>query len=411
MKKNHPASFRRLSELLRDDLAGQTVLFRADLNIPVKNGCVQDTTRLESHQSSLSALSARGARIAILSHFGRPQGAPHKDLSLAPIVGALEDILEKKITFAPDCIGQRTRNMISSLDEGGILVLENTRFHQGEEKNDSDFAAQLAELGNFYVNDAFSVAHRANASTEALAHILPAFAGFGLSEELDKLNNIFSAPTHPTLAIAGGAKISGKVNILLNLASQMDGLIIGGAMANALLAAQNLMPQSTARVDDNTMDKARALLQKASGSSCRIILPKDVVIAESLRDNAATQICTIDHIPDGMFCLDIGPQTLALIDREIDQAKMIVWNGPLGAYETPPFDQATKHVAAKIAQATQRDHIISIAGGGETAAAINLSGHSQNFTHISTAGGAFLCWLEGQSLPAIAALAAALRQK
>ena len=411
MNKSQTASYRSLPELLREDLAGQTVLFRADLNIPTKNGCAQDDMRLISHKKSLRALSEKGARIAILSHFGRPQGAPHKDMSLAPIVGTLENILEKKVAFAPDCIGARTQEMIAQLPDGAVIVLENTRFHQGEEKNDPRFAAQLAELGSFYVNDAFSVAHRANASTEALAHILPAFAGFGLSEELDRLSSIFSATTRPTLAIAGGAKISGKINILLNLAAQMDSLVIGGAMANALLAAQKLMPRSTARVDDDAVAAAAALLQKAEKSSCRIMLPEDVVIATSLRDNADTAICAIEQIPDGMFCLDIGPQTLKAIDRQIDQAKMIIWNGPLGAYETPPFDQATKHIAAKIAERTQRGHIISIAGGGETAAAINLSGHSQDFTHISTAGGAFLCWLEGQSLPAIAALAASLRQE
>ncbi len=401
-------SYACLSELLSSiDLSNQNVLFRADLNIPLKDGRVQDSSRLHNHKESLLALSQNGARVAILSHFGRPQGEPHKDLSLAPIVGALEDVLEKKVAFAPNCIGKRTRNMLAEGQPGDIVVLENTRFHKGEEDNDPSFAAELAALGSFYVNDAFSVAHRANASTEALAHIRPAFAGFALGQELEKLTNIFSSPQRPALAIAGGAKVSGKIDILSHLLNRMDCLVIGGAMANAFLAAQNLIARATSRVDDAAINSAQALLQKAAATSCRIVLPQDVVIASALRENAATQTCNVDQVPDGMFCFDLGPKSLAAIDEEIKQAKIILWNGPLGAFETPPFDQATNHVAAKIAARTQRNQIISIAGGGETGAAINLSGASSGFTHISTAGGAFLAWLEGKPLPAITALAAA----
>ena len=397
-----------LSDLLNSgDLSGQGVLFRADLNIPIKNGCVQDASRLQDHKKSLLALSAHGARIAVLSHFGRPQGAPHKDLSLAPIVGALEDVLDKKVAFAPDCIGPRTRNIMSELQAGEILVLENTRFHKGEEDNDSGFAAELARLGSFYVNDAFSVAHRANASTEALAHIRPAFAGFALCAELEKLTAIFSDPRRPALGIAGGAKVAGKIDILSHLLDRMDCLAIGGAMANAFLTAQNRMPYSSARINDEAINAAQALLEKAAGSSCRILLPQDVVIASALRENIASSVCEVDQVPDGMFCLDVGPKTIADIGREIDQARTILWNGPLGAFETPPFDKATREVAAKIAECTRGGQIISIAGGGETGAAINLSGMSSGFTHISTAGGAFLAWLEGKPLPAIAALSAA----
>ncbi len=393
-----------LDDLIAHGLRGKRVLLRADLNVPLDaTGHVRDATRLERLLPSLRALCAHGARIALLSHFGRPQGVANPEMSLAPMAKALSTLCGQGVHFAPDCIGETATHAINTLKDGEICVLENTRFHAGEEKNDAGFAAALAENGDFYVNDAFSAAHRAHASTHALAQILPAFAGRAMQAELTALDAALGHPQKPLAAIIGGAKISTKLELLHNLTQKVDILIIGGGMANTCLAAQNI-EIGNSLCETSMLETAREILTHAEKNKCRIILPRDGALAPEFAAGQNARIAPINAIPTDQMILDCGPDSINDICTALDEARTLIWNGPLGAFEIPPFDKATVHAAQYAAQRTRAGALISIAGGGDTVAALNHAQAADEFTYISTAGGAFLEWLEGKSLPGVAVL-------
>ena len=388
----------RSKDVLERPLKGKRILFRADLNLPFQNGKIIDCERIEHHKPSIDALCNAGAIIIMLSHFGRPKGRDPK-MSLERLIPDIEKTLGRKVDFCPVLTGEKALQTITR-SKNQIILLENTRFYEGETSNDMEFARQLSLLGDIYVNDSFSVAHRANASTSALAQFLPSYAGLALDEEIKKLNLYLKKPKKPALAIIGGAKISSKIGVLEGLLPMVDRLAIGGAMANAFLVAQNIISSDVITIDDDTLDKARRFYQKAQKSKVGVILPIDMVVAKQLKPNIKCQNLLLKHIPAHHLCLDIGAASVERLGQEIDHAQTILWNGPLGAYETPPFDRATLSIARKIANASK----LSIAGGGETLAALNKAGVKSQFTYISTGGGAFLEWLEGKSLPAILAL-------
>lgn len=391
-------------------LRGKTVLLRADLNVPTQNGLVSDTSRLERLLPTLKELSAAGSKIVILSHFGRPDGKPNSKYTLRPVAAALENIWGQKIAFADDCIGPKAEAAIKELAPGQILVLENTRFHPGEEKNDPEFAKALAALGDVYVNDAFSAAHRAHASTEGLAHLLPSAAGRLMETEIDALSKALGNPERPLAAIVGGSKISTKLELLQNLVSKVDILILGGGMANTFLAAKGIaIGKSLSEAD--MIDTAKSIMQTAQARDCHIMLPKDVVVAYEFKAGAATQILDVDAVPEDQMILDIGPQSVKEIKKNLEMCKTVVWNGPLGAFETPPFDRATNEVAICVADLTKRGKILSVAGGGDTGAALENAGVTHGVTYLSSAGGAFLEWLEGKQLPGVVALEGAVAKR
>ena len=387
---------------------GKTVLLRADLNVPMKDGAVTDDARLTRLLPTLKDLAQAKAKIVILSHFGRP--APDSSgcqraakYSLRPVAAELQKLWGQPVAFAEDCVGSVAASAIAALPAGQILVLENTRFYAGEEANDPAFAAQLAALGDVYVNDAFSAAHRAHASTEALARLLPCAAGRLMQAELDALEKALSKPEHPVAALVGGSKISTKLDLLENLVSKVDVLVLGGGMANTFLAAQGANVGKSLYEAD-MLDTARAIAAKAAARSCRILLPKDGVVATALQANVATQIVPVSAVPaDGMI-LDIGPQSAQEIADMLKTCKTLVWNGPLGAFEFPPFDRATVAVAQAVAALTKQGNLLSVAGGGDTVAALAHAGVLNDLSYVSTAGGAFLEWLEGKTLPGVAAL-------
>ena len=381
------------------DAAGLTVLLRADLNVPMRDGRVGDRTRIERTLPTIRELTERGARVVVLSHLGRPKGRPAPDLSLRPVAEALADSLEAPVAFAAD----DPAAVIAGLPAGGVALLENLRFDPGEEANDPAFAARLAALGDAYVNDAFSAAHRAHASTEALARLLPAAAGRLMQRELEALEATLNAPQRPSGAIVGGAKVSTKLTLLGNLCARVDMLAIGGGMANTFLHAQGFeVGRSLCERDMAQM--ARHVLDDAERCGCTVVLPEDAVVAPALEAGAPTEVVAVDDVPADAMILDIGPESIAgLIDR-LGLLRTLVWNGPLGAFEVPPFDRGTNEVAQA---AAGMDGLLTVAGGGDTVAALAQAGVVERFGYVSTAGGAFLEWLEGRVLPGVAALEAA----
>lgn len=393
-----------MSKTLDDvEVKGRRVLLRADLNVPVHDGKATDLTRLERLAPTIRELADKGAKVIVLSHFDRPKGKVVSALSLRPIAEALGQVLGKKVAFAEDCIGPVAEQAVAKMQDGDVLVLENTRFHPGEEENNPEFAAALAKLGDIYVNDAFSAAHRAHASTEGVARLLPSFAGRLMQAELQALGKALGHPERPVCAIVAGSKVSTKLDLLNNLVKKVDILVIGGAMANTFLAAQGVDVGRSLQEPD-LHETAREILRTAAAKGCEVILPQDVVVAKKLEPNAETQVVRVDAIPHDAMILDVGPATVhALIDR-LPGIRTIIWNGPLGAFETKPFDASTNALAEAIAQATKEGRIISVGGGGDTVSALKLSGHHEHMTYLSSAGGAFLEWMEGKLLPGVIAL-------
>lgn len=387
--------------LTLDDLTatGKTILLRADLNVPVKNGEVLDATRITRLVPTLKALTNAGAKVVILSHFGRPRG---KDplLSLSPIAKELSKAYGAHVSFAQDCVGPVAEEAIKSLPQGGIVLLENLRFYPEEEKNDTNFAAELARLGDAYVNDAFSCAHRAHASTEALARLLPAYAGRLMEAELTALEAALEKPQHPVVAIVGGAKISTKLDLLNNLVKKIDILVLGGGMANTFLAALE-HPVGKSLCEHDMKGQARTIMKTAGEHACRIMLPVDAQTAKQFQANVAVEVRAVDALRDDDMMLDIGPESVALVETMLEKARTVLWNGPVGAFETTPFDQGTVKLAQAVARLTETGQLISVAGGGDTVAALSHAGVEEKMTYVSTAGGAFLEWLEGKPLPGV----------
>lgn len=392
--------FRTLDQL---DARGKRVLLRADLNVPTKAGLITDRMRLERLCPTIRELSGKGARVVICSHFGRPKGKPVPEMSLRPVAEALEGALGRPVRFVGSCVGPAAEQAVDSLADGDVLVLENTRFDPREEKNDPAMAEQLAGLADAYVDDAFSAAHRAHASTEAVARRLPAYAGRLMQAELQALDAVLGHPEHPLAAVIGGAKVSTKLDLLGNLLGRVDVLVLGGAMANTFLAAQGFdLGKSLQEPDMHAA--AREILARARRAGCDVILPEDVLVAAELVPNAAVQKVPVTSIPDTAMVLDLGPATVQQLVHRVLGWRTVVWNGPLGAFETPPFDEATATFARAVATATRAGQLTSVAGGGDTVAALHRAGVAEQLTYVSTAGGAFLEWLEGRTLPGVAAL-------
>ena len=381
---------------------GRRVLVRVDLNVPMKDGRVTDMTRIERAAVTLKELAGRGARVVVLSHFGRPKG---KDpaLSLQQLVQPLAGVLGRSVRFAADCIGPEAEAVVNALKDGDVALLENLRFHSGEEKNDPKFVDALACLGDLYVNDAFSAAHRAHASTEGLAHRLPTAAGRLMQAELEHLARALENPQRPVVAIVGGAKVSTKIDLLTNLVATVNALVIGGGMANTFLHARGVdIGRSLAERD--LADTAREVEQRAEAAGCRILLPEDAVVADELKPGVPTRTVSVSAVPPRAKILDIGRKTAAVIEQQLGEARTLVWNGPVGAFEIPPFDAGTVRIARKAAELTKAGRLLSVAGGGDTVAALAAAGVEDQFSYVSTAGGAFLEWLEGKELPGVAAL-------
>ena len=393
--------FRTLDDI--DDLSGKRVLLRVDLNVPMKDGKITDMTRIERITPTIIELSDKGAKVILLSHFGRPKGAPNPEFSLAPIAQALETHLDRRVHFAADCIGEKAEKAVADMASGDILLLENTRFHAGEEKNDPAMARALAGLGDIFVNDAFSAAHRAHASTEAIAHLLPAYAGRTMQAELEALEKGLGNPRKPVLAVVGGAKISTKLDLLSNLVRKVDALVIGGGMANTFLAAGGT-DVGKSLCEHDLADTARRIMKEAEEAGCAIVLPSDAVIAREFKAGAPSEVVAVDAVPPDAMILDAGPETIGAVKDWIGKADTLVWNGPLGAFEIEPFDRATVEAARYAAEQTREGKLISVAGGGDTVAALNHAEVAGDFTYVSTAGGAFLEWMEGKALPGVQAL-------
>jgi phosphoglycerate kinase len=392
-------AFRTLDDV---DVKGKRILLRVDLNVPMENGRVTDATRIERVAPTIAEIAGKGGKVVLLAHFGRPKG-PDPKQTLKPIAAAVSHAVKKQVGFAEDCVGPKAEAAVAAMKPGDILLLENTRFHAGEEKNDPAFVAQLAKLGDLWVNDAFSAAHRAHASTEGLGHKLPAYAGRTMQAELEALGRALEAPKKPVIAIVGGAKVSTKLELLENLLSKVEALVIGGAMANTFLHAQGI-GVGMSLVEKDMADTARRVMQKADATNCAIILPVDAIVAFHFAANAPSHAYGIDAIPDDGMILDVGSQSIERIKGAIDDAATLVWNGPLGAFELPPFEKATVEVARHAAARTRAGRLVSIAGGGDTVAALNMAGVADDFTYVSTAGGAFLEWMEGKPLPGVEVL-------
>jgi len=389
-----------------DDLTvkGKRVLVRADLNVPMKDGKITDASRIERQAPTIKELSDKGARVIVLSHFDRPKGKVVPEMSLKPIAPALSKELGKPVAFASDCVGEVAKDAVAKLKDGDIVLLENTRFHKGEEADDQDFAKQIASLGEIFVNDAFSAAHRAHATTSALAYLLPSAAGRSMQAELEHLDKALGNPSRPVMAVVGGAKVSTKLDLLQNLISKVDYLVIGGAMANTFFVAEGRqIGKSLAERD--MVETALAIVHKATETGCVLILPTDVVAAKEFKAHAEHRTVEIGHVHADEMILDVGPKSIAEFANRLKVTKTVVWNGPFGAFETLPFDKGTTAAAKAVAAETKAGNLISVAGGGDTVAALNHAGVSADFTYISTAGGAFLEWLEGKTLPGVEALA------
>ncbi|HEY0420167.1 MAG TPA: phosphoglycerate kinase [Acetobacteraceae bacterium] len=387
------------------EVRGKHVLLRADLNVPVRDGRITDATRIERLCPTIRELSEKGARVAVFSHFDRPKGKRVPAMSLAPMAKALAEALGRKVRFAEDCIGVPAHQAIDALGDGDVALLENTRFHPGEEQNDPALARQFAELADIYVNDAFSAAHRAHASTEGVAHLLPSYAGRLMQAELEALTAALEQPKRPVAAIVGGAKVSTKLELLGNLVSRVDLLVIGGAMANTFLAARGVaMGKSLQEAEMHAT--ALDILARAEAAGCEVFLPVDAVVATEFKADPPTRTVPVGEIPGDSMMLDAGPATVAAIVERLDGVKTLVWNGPLGAFELPPFDAATTALAKAVAEATQAGRLLSVAGGGDTVSALRHAGVIERMSYVSSAGGAFLEWMEGKTLPGVAALSA-----
>ncbi|MCB1427435.1 MAG: phosphoglycerate kinase [Zhengella sp.] len=397
------AAFRTIDDM--GDIAGKRVLVRVDINVPVKDGVVTDATRIERVAPTISELSAKGAKVILLAHFGRPKGEVVPEMSLRPIAPAIEQVLDQRVVFEPETVGAEAQAAIGRMNNGDILLLENTRFYKGEEKNLPDFVDALAANGDLYVNDAFSAAHRAHASTEGLAHKLPAFAGRTMQAELEALEQGLGNPARPVVAIVGGAKVSTKIDLLQNLVARVDALVIGGGMANTFLAAQG-KDVGKSLCEHDLADTARAIMVAADKAGSTIVLPSDAVVAKEFAAHAENAVVSVDAVPSDMMILDAGPATVEAVKAWIGKAKTVVWNGPLGAFEITPFDAATVAAAQAAAARTSAGELVSVAGGGDTVAALNHAGVADRFTYVSTAGGAFLEWMEGKALPGVEALKA-----
>ncbi|QDH13706.1 phosphoglycerate kinase [Formicincola oecophyllae] len=385
------------------DVRGKRVLLRADLNVPMHDGVITDTTRLDRVAPTIRELAKDGGKVILLSHFARPKGKVVPEMSLAPVAKKLSEILGMPVAFASDCVGPKAKEAVDALKDGQVLVLENTRFHAGEEKNDPAFAKELAANGDIYVDDAFSASHRAHASTEGIAHLLPAFAGRLMEQELKALEKALEHPERPVGAIIGGSKISTKIALLNNMVAKVNVLVIGGAMANTFLGAQGVNVGKSLQEKD-MYPTALEILKTAKAKGCDIILPVDAVVAKEFAPNVATETVAIDAVPSDAMILDVGPKTVELIIAKMKTLRTLVWNGPLGAFEVPPFDKATVDVARAAAQLTKEGKLITVAGGGDTVSALKHAGVANDFTYLSTAGGAFLEWLEGKVLPGVKVL-------
>jgi phosphoglycerate kinase len=394
------AKFRTLDDL---DPKGKRVLLRADLNVPMKDGKIGDATRIERLAPTIRELAERGARVVVMSHFGRPKGKPEAAYSLRPLVAPLAEAIGRPVAFAEDCVGPAAERAVAALKPGEVALLENLRFHAEEEKNDPGFAKQLAALGDLYVDDAFSAAHRAHASTEALAHLLPAAAGRLMQAELDALGAALETPKRPVAALIGGAKVSTKLDLLTFITGKVDVLIIGGAMANTLLSAQGVAVGKSL-CERDMADTARRIIEQAKQAGCDLVLPVDGVVAREFKAGAPSDTVAIDRVPPDAMILDIGPRTVQAIAERLAQCKTLVWNGPVGAFETAPFDAGTTALAKRVAALTREGKLLSVAGGGDTVAALAHAGVLDELSYVSTAGGAFLEWLEGRTLPGVAAL-------
>jgi phosphoglycerate kinase len=394
-----PKPFRTLDDV---DVKGKRVLLRVDLNVPMENGRITDGTRLERVAPTIVEISGKGGKVILLSHLGRPKGRDPKE-SLKPVAEALAQVIGKPITFADDCAGEVAETAVAAMKDGDILCLENTRFHKEEEKNNPAFVALLAKLGDIWVNDAFSAAHRAHASTEGLGHVLPAYAGRTMEAELEALGKALETPTKPVIAIVGGAKVSTKIDLLENLVRKVDALVIGGGMANTFLHAQGV-PIGKSLAERDLAATALRIVEKAEAANCAIILPVDAVVAFHFEANSPSHAYGLDAIPPDGMILDVGPLSVERIRAAIDDAATLVWNGPLGAFELPPFDHGTVLAAKHAARRTKAGKLVSVAGGGDTVAALKHAGVAHDFTYVSTAGGAFLEWLEGKPLPGVEVL-------
>ena len=384
------------------DVKGKRVLVRADLNVPVENGVVTDATRIERMAHAITEIADKGAKVILLSHFGRPQGRDQKN-SLKPVAAEVARIIKRPVKFVDDCIGDGAERAVAAMKNGDIICLENTRFHPGEEKNDPVFVAALAKLGDIFVNDAFSVSHRAHASTEGLAHVLPAYAGRTLQAELEAFEKVLDKPARPLTAIVGGAKISTKLDLLGHLLKKVDVLVIGGAMANTfLMALGKNVGRSLAERD--LVDTAQMIMDEAKTAKREIVLPVDAVVAQKFEALAPSRVVDVDHVGENDMILDIGPRSVEQVVSVLARSKTLVWNGPFGAFEMEPFDTGTVEVAEAAAELTAAGKLVSVAGGGDTVAALNVAGVTDRLTYVSTAGGAFLEWLEGKALPGVEVL-------
>lgn len=387
------------------DVSGKRVLVREDLNVPMADGRVTDDTRLRATIATVTELADKGAIVLILAHFGRPKGQRNPEFSLAMLTQPYSDVLGRRVRFIDDVAGEAAEAAVATLNPGDIAILENTRFHAGEEKNDPELAVAIAKLGDFYVNDAFSAAHRAHVSTEGLARQLPAFAGRAMEAELDALEKALGNPEHPVAAVVGGAKVSTKLAVLKHLVGKVDNLIIGGGMANTFLAARGVDVGKSLCEHDLT-GTAEDILDAADKAGCTVHLPYDVVVAKEFKPNPDTRTVNVHEVAADEMILDLGPNAVEALGDVLKNCRTLVWNGPLGAFETPPFDMATVALAKTAAALTQDGSLVSVAGGGDTVAALNQAGVGTQFTFVSTAGGAFLEWMEGQDLPGVAALMA-----
>jgi len=394
-------TFRTLDDA--GDLTGKRALVRVDFNVPMTEGEVSDDTRLRAALPTIRALSLKGAKVVLLAHFDRPKGKRVADMSLKPVVQPLSDLLEQPVAFADDGIGPEAARVIDGLENGGVALLENLRFHAGEEKNDPAFVDHLAALGDLYVNDAFSAAHRAHASTEGVAHKLPAYAGLAMERELDALEAALGDPKRPVLGIVGGSKVSTKLDLLKNLVTKLDKLAIGGGMANTFLYAQG-HDVGSSYCEKDMAETAREIVRLAGQNNCKLFLPLDIVVAEKMQPGAAARVRGLGEVDEDERILDAGPETVARLKRAMDNSHTLIWNGPLGVFEMPPFDKATVEAARHAAELAKAGKLIAVAGGGDTVAALHHAGVAADFTFVSTAGGAFLEWMEGKPLPGVRAL-------
>lgn len=392
--------FRTLDDI---DVKGRRVIVRLDLNVPMKDGKVTDTLRIERQAPTVRELAEKGARVILLSHFDRPKGKRVESMSLKGVTPALAKAIGRPVAFADDCVGQAAKDAVSRLKDGDIVLLENTRFHAGEEANDAGFAQAVAELGDVFVNDAFSTAHRAHATTEGLAHLLPSAAGRAMEAELTHLHRALDRPERPLMAVVGGAKISTKIALLGNLVKRVDVLVIGGAMANTFLAAQGC-EVGRSLCERDQLETAREIMQIATARGAAVVIPIDVVAAKEFKANAESRTVAVQDVAKDEMILDVGPRSIEEFAKRLQHVHTLVWNGPFGAFETPPFERGTVEAAKLAAERTQAGHLRSVAGGGDTVAALAMAGVADQFTYVSTAGGAFLEWLEGCKLPGVAAL-------